>query len=149
MNKPLLAATVALSMLSADAASAQSPNYRPHVQSYRYTPQYAPRYAPPPYAYAPQPQRGPNPLDFLGAFFGTLPIGPPPGPPPSYPSQAPPYQQPPQAQYDPRDPNTFLEDYRVTRQEVEAAMQIFCSEHGEAVVCQKIENLMRQQRRQQ
>jgi hypothetical protein len=137
--KKLLLSAVAVLVLGqpADAQPYRAPYY----------PQPYARYAPPPYAYRSQP-RGPNPLDFFGAFLSAIPMiaGAAPlqrdyQPPRTQPSYQPPQTQ---TQYDPRDPNLYLEEYRVTKQEVEAAMQWFCSEHGETVICRKIENMMRQ-----
>jgi hypothetical protein len=100
-----------------------------------------------------QRQRGPNPLDFFGAFLNAIPmIAPPPAyyqpPPPPY------YQQPPQYQpqptyVDPRDPNLYLEEYRVTKQEVEAAMQQYCSDHPTTIICRKIGEIMRRAAQEQ
>jgi hypothetical protein len=145
MKKQLLLATVAISMVPfAGTANAQfygAPRYgpRPYLQPYvRYAP--APVYVNPPVYAGP---RGPNPLDFFGAFLSAIPMI-------AGAAQPQPYPQcqaaaPMQTQYDPCDPNIYLEEKRVTKQEVEAAMQIFCSEHGSMMICLKIERLMREQ----
>lgn len=106
---------------------------------------------PPPYY---QRQRGPNPLDFFGAFLNVIPMI---APPPPYYQPPPPYYPPPQYQppppqptyVDPRDPNLYLEEYRVTKQEVEAAMQQYCSDHPTTIICRKIGEIMRRAAQEQ
>jgi hypothetical protein len=76
MKKLLLSATVAILMVqSVDAAYAQYWPPRGTQPHGRYAP-YGPRPYGPPYAYAYRPQepRGPNPLDFFGAFLGAIPM---------------------------------------------------------------------------
>jgi hypothetical protein len=126
--KRLVLATAA-ALLFTQSAGAQ-PRYN---ESYPYYGVPRLRYAPPP-----QYQRGPTPLDFLGAFLGAIPIQPQP--------YAAPCRVPQTTQYDPRDPNLYLEEKRVTKQEVEDAMRIFCSEHGSMMICLKIERMMREGR---